>query len=188
MKNIYLSILMLILTSCAGTFTSTIAPGYQLPEGEEIALTYLNHPDITISFIATAVLTQQLMACGIFNFIAANKTNEIFQKNNINMPRHLTQNFIIALKELIPTKYLITGGISIWKKGSVGFPVASPTEVSASLTMYDLETGKVVWRVFGQEEGGRGIFAEAPVEKAKIVFSKMIKKWPGLCRTPGYAE
>ena len=88
------------------------------------------------------MLTQQLLACGIFNFIAADKTNEILQKNNINMPRHLTQNFIIALKELIPTKYLITGGISIWKKGSIGFSDNS-TEVSASLTMYDLETGKV---------------------------------------------
>ena len=187
MKNIYLSILMLVLIGCAGTFTSTVAPGYQPPEGKEIALTYLNHPDITISFIATAVLTQQLLACGIFNFIAADKTNEILQKNNINMPRHLTQNFIIALKELIPTKYLITGGISIWKKGSIGFSDNS-TEVSASLTMYDLETGKVVWSVSGQEEGYGGIFAEAPGEKAKIVFSKMIKKWPGLCKTPGYAE
>jgi hypothetical protein len=62
--------------------------------------------------------------------------------------------------------------------------VASHTEVSASLTMYDLETGKTVWTVSGQEVGGGGIFAEKPEEKAAVVFRKMLQEWRAMCK-PG---
>jgi hypothetical protein len=181
MKHIQLIIMLIMLVSCAGSFKSTVKPGYDLPSGNEIAMTYLDHPDISISNKATEVLENELIKCNKRNFIKAKNVEEILQNNNITMPKRLTPLFFSKIKDHIKAKYFLTGGISIWKKGSVGFPVASSTEVSASFTMYDIQSGEVVWTVSGQEEGSSGLFAQAPESKAETVFKTMLKKWVNFC-------
>lgn len=118
--------------------------------------------------------------------MTAEETMKLLEENEVDIPRRLTPSFVTSLKDILPKKYLMTGGVSIWKKGSVGWPAASATDVSISLTMYDIENGEVVWAVSGQEEGASGILAEKPEEKAKIVLEKMIKKWPEFCKTSNY--
>jgi len=174
-------IIALFLIGCAGSFTSQVAPGYRPPFGKEIALTYLDHADINISNNATSILEEQLRHCRINDFLTAEETTNLLQNNKIELPRRLTEQFIQSLRDVIPVKYLLTGGVSVWKRGGVGFPMASSTEVSASFTMFDLTTGKVVWTASGQEEGAAGILAEDPSSKAKTVFHTMLKKWSGFC-------
>lgn len=174
--------LSILLIGCAGSYQSSVAPGYEPPASNQIAVTYLDHPDINISSSATKVLEANLNTCKLTECLSAERTEEIFQKNNISLPKRMTKEYVKKLKETLNVKFLLTGGVTIWKKGSVGFPVASSTEFGASLTMYDLETGEVVWSVSGEETGGSGIFAESPESRAKQVFLAMLKKWDGFCR------
>ncbi len=182
MKALVLVLCASLLIACGGTFRSVVAPGYEAPAGEQIAVTYLDHPDINISNEATQVLEEQMAYCEIKNFLTAEKVQELLEKNNTTLPKRLTQNSIQALKEALPAKYLITGGVTKWQKGGVRFPVALDTEVGASLTMYDLATGKVVWTISGEEKGSGGLFAEDSKTKAKTVFKKMLSKWKGFCQ------
>ncbi len=174
-------VLAFLVAGCAGSFTSQVSPDYRPPLGKEIAITYLDHADLSIANAATSVLENELKACQLNDFVPAEQTNNLLQKNKIELPRRLSESFLLSLRDIIPARYLLTGGVSIWKKGGPGFPMASSTEVSASFTMYDLTTGRVVWTVSGQEEGADGIFAEDPATKAKVVFRTMLKKWEGFC-------
>lgn len=181
LKSKVLLVLAFLLAGCAGSFTSQVSPDYRPPLGKEIALTYLDHADISISNAATSVLENQLRACEVNDFLSAEQTTELLEKNKIELPRRPSESFIQSLGEIIPTRYLLTGGVSVWKKGALGIPVASSTEVSASFTMYDLTSGRVVWTVSGQEEGASGFFAEEPSVKANLVFRAMLRKWDGFC-------
>jgi hypothetical protein len=174
--------IFLLVIRCAGSFQSTVTSGYQPPAGEEIAVSFLDHPDINVSNKATAVLENELRECNLNNFISADETEDIFQKNNITIPRRLTTNFVKGLKEVLDAKYFLTSGVTIWKEGSAGFPIASSTEVGASLTMYDLDNGEVVWSISGEESGSSSILAEAPESKAEAVFESMLEEWEGFCR------
>lgn len=182
LRNILLlSSLSLLFFSCAGHFKATVKQGSTKPTGENLAITYLDHPDINISNMATSILEDLLKKCDLNLFTPAAKTDEIFQTNNITIPRRLTQNFVKSLKDILQVKYVFVGAVTYWDEGSVGFPVASSTEVGASFSIYELETGDVIWTVTGQEEGAAGIFAESPETKARSVFLTMLKKWPGFC-------
>ena len=80
MKHLLIVCLALILAGCAGTFTSTVTPGYTAPAGGDIAISYLDHADLNISNKATQVFTRQLTQCGIFNFMTADQTEDLLQK------------------------------------------------------------------------------------------------------------
>lgn len=185
MRKFFLLLLTAVFYSCAGTFTSNVTPGYETPPpGSEIAITYLDHADVNISNTATEVLINQLLKCKIYNFMKADSVDAILQKNNISIPRRLNETFLKNIHQVIPKKFLLTGGITKWNKGSIGFPVAKSTEVGISLTMYDLETGKVVWTVSGEESGGSGIFSDSPESKSEVVIGKILRKWKELCKSP----
>ena len=183
MQKYLIALSVLFLMSCAGGYKVQITPGYEPPEGKEIAVFYLDHPDVTIANSATAVLEKTLDYCSKINYINAAITDSIFQANDIHLPRRLSKNYLTSLREFLPTKYLLTGGVIKWIKGSIGFPVASSTEVAISLTLYDIENGEVVWTVSGDEIGMAGIFAESPEDKAEWVFSRMLHKWDGFCKS-----
>ena len=176
-------ILTLILMGCgAGSYQSKVKSDFEPPKAKDIAVMYLDHPDINISNIATKFLEKELKNCQVIGFIPAVRTDSMLQGNNISIPRRFTKDFALKLKNILNVNYLLTGGITIWKEGAPGFPVASSTEVGASLTMYDLNTGKVVWTVSGEETGWGGIFAEKPKSKAEDIFQGMLSEWEGFCK------
>ncbi|MDR3611034.1 MAG: hypothetical protein P4L27_10755 [Ignavibacteriaceae bacterium] len=172
----------IFIIGCAGSYKSSVTPGYDPPKSTEIAIIYLDYPDVNISSIATKVLQENLKRCRLYDFLSAEKTEDLLQKNNITIPKRFTKTFIQNLKGLLNVKYLLTGGVTMWKEGSAGYPIASSTEFGASLTMYDLESGEVVWAVSGESTGGSGIFSDPPDAKAYEVFRGMLKKWDGFCK------
>ncbi|MBI1804620.1 MAG: hypothetical protein HY033_11110 [Ignavibacteriae bacterium] len=183
-KFLIFSIVTTFLFGCSGVYKSTLTPGHEIPQGHDLAVSYLDHPDVTVSNKATEVLESELRKCNKNDFIEARIVDSILSKHNITIPRRITSDFIKSLKNVIPTKYLLTGGVSIWVKGSVGsfpFGTNSNTQIAASFTIYDLASGEVVWTVSGQDEGASGIFSEDPARKAPSVFKQMLKKWEKFC-------
>lgn len=181
MKKSILLVLPFLFVGCAGNFTSQVTPGFVVPTSDRIAVSYLDHANTNISNSATAILESQLERCQQTNLIKAAEVDSILRANKIEFPRRISEDFVRSLKPVLNAKYLLTGGVLIWTQGAPGFPMATATDVSATFSMYDLETGKVAWSVTGQEKGADGIFAEKPEQKAKVVFSQMLRKWQGFC-------
>ena len=181
MKTSILLLLPFLFVGCAGNFTSQVTPGTVVPTTERIAVTYLDHANTNVSNAATAILEGQLERCKQNNLIKSAEVDSVLRANKIEIPRRISEDFVRSLKPYLNAKYLLTGGVLVWTQGAPGFPMATATDVSATFSLYDLETGKVVWSVTGQEKGGDGIFAEKPEQKAKVVFFQMLRKWKGFC-------
>jgi len=183
-KKSILPLLPLLFVGCAGNFTSQVTPGYVAPTGDQIAVTFLDHANVNISTAATKILEGQLAGCKQTNIIPAETVDSILRVHKLEIPRRLSEDYVKSLKPVLGAKYLLTGGVLIWTQGAVGFPVATATDVSVTLSLYDLETGKIAWSVTGQEKGADGIFAEKPESKAKVVILTMLRKWKGFCSAP----
>lgn len=183
MKSLLIVFCCLLWLNCStGKYTSTVTPGYTPPAGEEIALTYIFHADEEISNKATEVLTNQLLRCKIGRFMRAADTEKRLNENNLAIPRRITASYLASLGDLLPAKYLLTGSVDGWKQGELNYSTANnATEVSFSLTLYEIATGAVVWTATGQGEGASGVFAPEPERQAAHVVVAMLQKWSGWC-------
>ena len=173
--------MLLLLAGCVGNFTSQVTPGYEPPPDNQVAVVLLDHPDAAVANAATAALEQQLRACGRAAFIPAARTAQMLERYHVVIPRRFISTDLGQIKDALPVRFLLTGGVTTWKKGSIGFRRATATEVAVSLTMFDLTDGRVVWSASGHQEGGRGILAESPAVKAGVIIHRLLTKWEGFC-------
>lgn len=174
---------VLLLAGCGTSpFLSQVSPGYAPGGRDRISVHYLEHPDASISAIATDLLEQEMRDCPQIEVAPATRTDSLLQAKSIVLPRHLTREFIQSLHPVLGTKYFVIGGISGWWQPRLRVTAQMKAEVSASLTMYDLETGAIAWTITGALPGVAMSPADTSHWTARHLFGGMVERWNATCK------
>lgn len=178
-KSLLLPLMLPLVSSCSGTYSSNKSDEFNIPQKNEvISIYYLNSMDNKISITATEVLETQLVKCSNISILKSSKVEEILIKNKIIVPKRISEEFVKSIAPIIGSKYIIFGDVLTWREGDQSYP-AQTTQVSLSITMYELSTGKIVWTSSGLEDFSAFL---DPIDKAPQVIVGMFSKWNGFCQ------
>lgn len=171
----------LLLTACGASITTSGRVDAPIPGSSTLAVVPLYHADPGIANAATLALESAVTGACRHDFTVIDHEAVVARLDSagIGVPRDINRPFLQKFASAVDADYLLTGGITEWHKGGVGFSGAR-TKVSLTLSVYDIAAGGFLLSATGDKDGGGGIFAGEPASTAEDLFGEMLRKIPAL--------